>query len=93
VPAAAEDDEEVRGLAGVAAAVADGFAAGWGEDEAGAEEDGCEGEGGEEGEEEERAEHCCGGGVGWAGGVRCWGGSVRSIAGGKMWYSMVWERR
>lgn len=41
VAAATEDDEEVGGFAGVAAAMADGFAAGRGEDEAGAEESCC----------------------------------------------------
>jgi len=46
VAAAAEHDEEVRGFVAVAAAVADGFGAGWGEDEARAEEDGGCGEGG-----------------------------------------------
>lgn len=40
VAAAAEDDEEVSWLIAVAAAVADGFGACWGEDEACAEEDG-----------------------------------------------------
>ena len=40
VAAAAEHDEQVGWLVAVAAAVADGFGAGWGEDEAGAEEDG-----------------------------------------------------
>lgn len=42
VAAAAEHDEQVRGLLGVAAAVSDGLCAGGGEDPAGAEEErGC----------------------------------------------------
>lgn len=40
VAAAAEDYEQVGWFIAVAAAVADGFGAGWGEDEPGAEEDG-----------------------------------------------------
>lgn len=38
--AATKDNEQVGWLIAVAAAMADGFGAGWGEDEAGAEEDG-----------------------------------------------------
>jgi hypothetical protein len=57
VSAAAEHDEEVCGFARVTAAMADGFAASWGEDEAGAKEDGSCGYGRQDREEKECAEH------------------------------------
>jgi hypothetical protein len=60
VAAATQDDEQVCGFLWVAAAMADGLAAGRREDEAEAEEQcGCC-ESGEDGEEDEGAEHSCG---------------------------------
>lgn len=60
VAAGAEADEEVGGLIGVAAAVADGFVAGWVRYEGDAVEDREEGEADEEGEEDEGGgySHC-----------------------------------